>query len=313
MTTSGSADYDRTATQIVTRALMIVRAVASGETPTADESASALETLNLMAKAWQAQGIHLWTEDEAIMWVVKGTTEYTLSSTGDHASSSWVRTTLGADAAAGAGTLTVASITGISNADNIGIVLDDGTLQWDTVNGAPSGTTVTLTGTLNSAASSGNQVWAYTTKLVRPLKMLNPRRRNSSVQDIPIWMVSRSEYMGTPNKTAQAPFVNVFFSPQLTAGKVHLWPAPDNVNDTLLFTARRAIEDFDALTNTPDFPAEWLEALSFNLALRLCPEYDVPTNERIWIKSEAEQMKAELLMWDNDGESVFFGPEEQWA
>jgi hypothetical protein len=58
-------------------------------------------------------------------------------------------------------TIDVDSITGITNGDNIGVELDDGTMHWTTVNGAPSGTVITLTAVLPSATAIDNRVYAH--------------------------------------------------------------------------------------------------------------------------------------------------------
>lgn len=307
MATSNSTDYNRTATEIVNRALRNLGVLAQEETPAAAELQDGLEALNVMVKTWQVEGINLWKQEDLILWLVKGQTKYTLGT--DHAATTWVRTTLSAAAASGAGTLTVSSISGISNLDNVGIVLDDGTLQWDTVNGAPSGSTVTLTGTLNDDAASGNQVWAYTTKAVRPLRVDLPRRRDSSVQDVPIFTVSRQEYFDTPNKTTQSRPVNVYYDPQLLGGEVHLWPAPETVNDTILLSAKMPIEDFDSLVNTPDFPQEWLNALSWGLAEEMALEYEVPAERHQRIAAKAGTLRATLSSWDNEENSIYFQPD----
>jgi hypothetical protein len=67
-------------------------------------------------------------------------------------------TTLGGAEAAAQTDLTVAAITGVASGDIIGILLDDGTTHWTTVNGAPSGSTITITAALPSDAASGNRV-----------------------------------------------------------------------------------------------------------------------------------------------------------
>lgn len=313
MATSGSVDYSRTATQIIIRAMRLIGATEGGEVPTAAESADALETLEMMVKAWQAEGIHLWAETEGILWFVKGTARYALGPGGDHAASNYVRTTTSLAATSGASSIEVASIAGIANLDNIGIVQDDGTIHWTTVNGAPAGSTVTLATVLTADVALGKQVWAYTTKIERPLKISNVRRRDRALQDIPIWTVSRSEYFGTPNKTTQSPPVNIYYDPQLTNGQIYVWPAPDSVENVLLFTFRRSIEDFDNLTNTPDFPQEWLEALTWNLADRLVPEYEVPETKVAKVEKKALESKAKMEVWDSEFESIYFQPDPHYG
>ena len=56
-------------------------------------------------------------------------------------------------------TIQVNSISNISDADSIGISLNDGTTFWTTVNGDPSGSTVVLKDAVWGAADSGNTVY----------------------------------------------------------------------------------------------------------------------------------------------------------
>jgi hypothetical protein len=73
----------------------------------------------------------------------------------------YTSTTLTATAAAGATSITVASISGIQNGDALRINLDGGGQSEVTVSGAPSGHTVTLSSGLLAQASSGNAVYDY--------------------------------------------------------------------------------------------------------------------------------------------------------
>src|SRR6185295_4401225 len=115
----------------------------------------------------------IWTTQEAILFpAVSRNLYYVGSTTTDRVAGPYVQTSLSADAASGASTITVDSVVGIATTYIIGVLLDDGTMQWTTVNGAPSGSTVTLTATLTGAASDGNSVFAYQSVLVRPLKVL---------------------------------------------------------------------------------------------------------------------------------------------
>lgn len=80
------------------------------------------------------------------------------TTTGRHLVTARVDTTLSVAAAAAATTITVVSATGIATGDNIGILLDDDTTHFTSVNGAPVGSVVTLTAAMPSAAAIGKNV-----------------------------------------------------------------------------------------------------------------------------------------------------------
>jgi hypothetical protein len=72
-------------------------------------------------------------------------------------------TTIGTAGNAGDSTITVVSISGMSDTQQITIELDNGNSQITTINGTPSGTTVTLTDKLTGSVAVGNYVVVSTT------------------------------------------------------------------------------------------------------------------------------------------------------
>lgn len=308
MALSGSIEFNQTRNTIITDALVLIGAFGAGETPPAEDVTSAARQLNRMLKAWQTDGIELWRQDEGVLHLTKGTTSYSIGTGGDHATTDGdaVKTELAADGSASDTTLTVDSITGIANADIIGIVLDDGTVDWTTVNGTPSGTSVVITDGLSSAAATDNHVYAYTSKIDRPLRIFNPRRRGADGNDVPIFMVSRQEYFDTPNKTTQSSPVQIYYDPQLTTGTMHIWPAPDTADDRIFFTAHIPLQDFDNSSDSPDIPQEWLDAMVWGLARRLCPSYGIPADVRREIRAEAAVMYEQVRDFNTEPVSVFF-------
>jgi len=61
--------------------------------------------------------------------------------------------------ASGHTSVTVGSISGVADGDDIGVVLDDKTIHWTTVNGAPSGSAIPLSAALTGAAAVANAVY----------------------------------------------------------------------------------------------------------------------------------------------------------
>lgn len=309
MARSGSYDYSRTRDQIIFGAMRLCGMKDAGQTPAAEDLADAAETLEMMVKAWQGQGLHLWKQKEATLFVQPGTRSYTLGPSGDNATQSYTETTLAADAVATDATISVTSATGISDTYYIGIVLDSGTIQWTTVSGAPSGTDVTIADALTGDASSGNAVYVYASKIQRPLRVLSIRRENSSGTEIELELVSRDEYFELPNKTTRGVPTQAYYDPQLDIGRLYFWVIPESVDYKFNITYLEPIQDFDEAANEPDFPAEWLEALKYGLAVRLAPEYGLDIPSRQWLKAEAEQYYNAVAMWDNEPESYFFEPD----
>ena len=314
MSTSGTATFTRNRDQIIKSALRKISAIESGETPDSDTITEAAEALNTMVKHWQAAGAHIWRTQEAILFPQVSQASYVLSSTStDHATTSYVETALTVAAADGASTITVGSVTGIATTYKIGVQVDDGTLHWTTVNGAPAGSVVTLTAPLDDSAAIGNRVLVYQTGLVRPLKILSARSFNfDSTIETPLDEMDRIEYQEMPNKAASST-VNGFYYDRrggaTNSGLIYLWPTPANVDDAIKMTVARPIEDFSTAANDPDLPVEWIRALEWGLADELADEYDVPEPKRTRIERRAAQYLADVNWWEKEITSIEFVPD----
>lgn len=306
MATSGSADYAITRNDIFDTALNLVGVLGESDAASSENYSKCAIMLNLMVKAWMARGINLWAMKEATLFLSPGTASYSLGPSGTHCTTSYVQTTLSTDEATSSTSLSLTSTTGISASDNIGIVLDDGTIHWTTISGAPGDPTTIATG-LASAASSGNVVFAYTSKIFRPQRIVNAYRRDIDGNDSPIELIARADYAGLSNKTSEGKTVQAFYHPVLTNGTLYAWPTPDLATDVIRFWYSSPIEDFDAASDNPYFPIEWGEALIYGLADRLCGIYKPSMETRQILKGEAREKLEEALAYDVEPVSVFFG------
>ena len=273
MATSGSYDFSLTGTEIITEALELLGVVGVGKPLTPEDQASCLRTFEMMIKAWQAEGIAMWTTREASLFFSYRGASYSIGPTGDHCSTAGYKTEVATAAASGVSTITVDSDDDITDGDYIGIELDDGTVQWTTVNGTPSSDVVTLTASLTDTVAINNHVYNYTSKIQRPLEIIEVRRISSSETDVPLEIISRDEYMRLSDKDSYGAVNQVYYDPLLTNGKMYVWPTPNDVKEYLKFSCRIPIEDFDSASNDPDFPKEWLMALSWNLAVYVAPKF----------------------------------------
>lgn len=316
MATSGTYTFSRNRDQIIRAALRRIGAISEAETPSAEMLTDAAETLNVMVKHWQGPGgVQMWTVGEATLFLQQDQIQYTLdSSSSDHAAESFVETTLAADAASGASTITVSSATGLAASQYIGIELDSGAYQWTTISGSPS-TTVTLAVVLTGAAASGNRVVAYTTKLVRPLKIISARRYNyDSDIETPLNEMSRIEYREMPNKTTESTVTAFSYERRggaNTTGLLNVWPQPSDVSDAIKFTFARPIQDFSAAGNDPDLPQEWLKALIDGLAVEMADEFDVPEPRYSRLEKRAAKSLADVQWFEAELDELRFIPDRR--
>jgi len=310
MTTSGSVNWAINRDEIITAAAQELQELADGETLSPERTTAYALRLNSWVKSLMASGAKLWAMKQATLFLEVGNAEYSLGATGDHCTNSYIQTTLSTDEALGSTSLSLTSTTGMAASDNIGIVLDDGSIHWTTISGAPGAPTTIAVG-LASAATSGNVVFTYTSKINRPQRIDEESAywHSSAGADTPIKLISRSEYARLPNKTSEGKIVQAFYDKQLTNGALYVWPTPDSSTDVLKFWYERILEDFDVLTDTPDFAIEWSEALILGLAARMSRSSILPISEQDRLKLDAENALKIAMDYDVENVSVFFQPD----
>lgn len=311
MTTSGSVSFTQNRNEIITTALDLLNVYSSADTIAPTDIQFCSRMLNMMVSAWQAQGIHLWKKKEATLFLQLGQSSFNLGSIGDNATSdNYISATIGANAIATQTTLTLADTTGMAANDYIGIVLNNGYFQWTTIESVVNATTITIPSPgLTSATIQGNIVYSYTTKINRPLRVPSCRRNSNINQDTPMFLYSYDEYFALPNKTSTGAPTTFTYQPDLGNGILYIWPVVNNVTDyRVKFTYFSPIEDFTSALNTADFPQEWLETLTFQLAVRISHKYG-RRRMAADLKNDADIMLQNLLQWDNEPASIYFQPD----
>ena len=311
MTTSGINTFSLSRDDIITSAALEVGDIALGEALDDDTLAQYNLRLNSWVKSLMADGAKLWAMQLATLFMVPSQAQYSLGGSA-HCTNSYVRTTLSSDAAASATTVSLTSFEGMADGDNIGILLDDGTLFWTTISGTPDAPT-TLAAALTGAASSGAQVFTYTTAISRPQR-IDPDSaywRSSALQDTPVAIISRTEYAQLANKGARGKIVQAFYDPQLSNGVLSVWPTPDSAADVLCFWYERRLEDFNNGSDTPDFAIEWGEALILGLAHRMAPTAGMTLAERQDLERRAQAALDLCEGYDRENTGVFFQPDVQ--
>jgi hypothetical protein len=288
VSTSGTVTYSVNEADIIKDALIEIGYLDATETPTANDITTARRKLNLIVKQWVSQidfapGLKMWTRRTGYLFLQKDQVQYALGPTGDHATEAYADTTLSASASFGASTISVTSATGFATTYNVGVQLDDGSIQWTTVNGAPAGTTVTLAAVLTGAASSGNAVFCYQTKIRRPFDLLSGAIRDAAGNDTPVDVnMGRAEYEVIPSKASTGTPYALYFEAQRTNAQAYLNCAPEDCSSVLRLPYLSYIEDFTAQTDDADFPAEWARPLALQLANDCCRPFgrSVPADLR---------------------------------
>ncbi len=150
----------------------------------------------------------------------------------------------------------------------------------------------------------------------KPISIIEARRNETSSNiDTPIFSMSRTDYMMLSSKALESIPTQYYFQPGLTTSSFTVWPVPgatEAANYTIKLSYYSLLEDFDASSDNPDFPIEWGETLAYNLAIRLAPKFGVNIATIPSVVGLAEELKAKLLSWDQENESVYFGVDNRY-
>lgn len=312
MATSGEVSFTMTALEVVNKAFGKIGVKVAEQALQADEYQDGQDALNLMMKSWGAQGLHLWTKDEGVLFLDIGKASYNLGPQGDEACAldDFVGTTSTTANVATDLTVTVASTTGMAEFDFVGIELDDKTRHWTTITNIDSPTQITIDIAFPSPAKSGSTVFTYTNLINRPQRVLSYRRKTfNDDNEIPVISWSRDQYFNQVNKNSSGTVVNAYYSPQLGNGRMYVWQTASGINDLVRFTFERPLQDIADSSDTLDFPVEWLEAIVYNLAARLADDYDTPLPKADRITQKALSFLDDLLGWDEEMESLNLQPD----
>lgn len=328
MTTSNSFSFTVTAADIVREMMLNVGAIGEAEVPTAQEYTDCLRKLNMLVKQWMgkqdfAPGLKMWTRQRGDLFLGNVKFQYQLGPSGDNwaggvtggaFNQTFNEQQLASGAISGATSLTVPSIAAMNNGDFIGIQLGSD-IFWTTINGAPSGNTVTLATGLTSAANANAYVWNYTTKAQRPLEILTCVLRDVYDNDTQMNPLTLQDYEALPTKTMenfQADPTAYYYESQIgtsTAGSGQFYidcGGAQDVTKNLHVVFLRPVMDLNNPGDNPEYPQQWYRALCWGGSREICGMFDA-----VWTQDMQENYLEAVAMareGDSDTTTFYFQP-----
>lgn len=317
MATSGSINYTQTAAELVKDSLILLGVAHPEEVISTSTENYCLDVLNKMVKAYVGQGIKLWGVQEAAVLFDNDTVKYTFDNKDGSGgklgvgvlASGLVQTTFSAAEASGQTILSVTSSTGMSASDQIIIELDSGDRDETTIVSVDSATQITVTDALTGAAASGNFIYTFTgttDEIKHPEQVMNVRLRSSDGTETPMTLLSRQEYMKyVSDKDIEGRPYSYYFDKQLDNPVLYVYSEPDNLKEHIRLDYLRTLEDIDATSDNLYFPDEWLEALTYNLAVRLSSAFGKESKLSV-IAPLASQFLDDAMRADSEDDAVSF-------
>lgn len=325
MTTSGTVTFSVTRDDIIIDALQNLGVISEGQTPNAYQMGICTRKLNMLVKQWQgaadfAPGLKVWSRKRGALILDPTKSVYSLGPTSsDRWASNLTRTTITGDCAPGATTIPLASTTGMTNGDNFGVLMQDGTIYWTTA--TFSGLTATIPSPgLPSSAIANDFVYDYTSLQIQPLEILTGSLIDNSNTKIPLEKLTLQTLEALPTNmdpnTASDPLA-YYYERQLGNGVLYLNTYPADLSKYLNFVFLSPIQDFNEPTDTPDYPQNWFLALSAGLSVICGPAFSRPVSQDLkdmatgaLATARNQDPETSQLFFQPDGDPPFFGSNE---
>lgn len=301
--------YEKTAGDLIREALR-ASTITGAEMPVEyADFANGQTALNDILSHWQAQGIHLWSETEAVLPLNPNQQSYTLGVNGDHCFSAYVYTT-GLAALAGSTALDVVSTTGMTAGDNIGIELSTNVRQWTTIATVVDGNSLTLSAPLQASVDNLASIYTYTDLIDQPLRILSVRYSDEfPFDELPVNQVSREEYYEQPTKTTTGSATSWYYSRQLNAGLLSIWPVAARAENVLRFTFVKPQYIPTDQTDYVQIPAEWFLPLKWAVACELGTTYAIDPARQAVNEAKAANFLQTALDADVEVASFYVEPD----
>jgi hypothetical protein len=316
MATSGTYEFPMGRNQLIADAFEELNVVGQGQPLSASLLAKGQRTLNSMLQRWAATEIHVWTVTEGVLIPQAGQVKYKLGpSSADHVTfrDQLITTEIATDVVSGASTIEVEDAGAAATTNYIGVQVDDATIHWTTINGAPAGNTIQLTTGLDDSAMAGATVFIYESKIPQPLKIVHGRRMNFTTGNETELgdggkPTARLDYQRFTLKANAGPFQSYFYDRQRGDGYLYLYQVPSVITEQINFTWHRTIQIMASATDDFDLPQEWFDTLKFNLALMLATGHHVPAEKLNAITAIATTLLDQMKGADREEGPILFQP-----
>lgn len=295
MPSSGTYTFTVTRDDIVREGMLNIGKLGATDIIGPQDLTDCTRKLNLMVKQWMgktdfAPGLKVWTRQHCDLFLSSTHFQYAIGPSGD----AWAASVaaipgaqFGTDqlivgAAAGATVLTtgVGSTSNFTANDFIVVApLSNGDSFSTTILSINAGAgTVTLNAALPASVSSGAFLFNFTVKGQRPMEIQSAILRDTNNVDTSLNYMTLQTYEALPNKVQPGNLSDpaaIYYEAALTNGQLYIdCGGAQDTTKHLHIVGLRPIQDFNNPLDTPDYPAEWFDALCWGLAIRIAPMYN---------------------------------------
>lgn len=128
-------------------------------------------------------------------------------------------------------------------------------------------------------------------------------------REVVIAPFNRDDYANQPNKTFMSSSVTNYYFEKLVEPLLTVWPVPNDDSRHLILFRHRQMQDVGTLTDTLELPSRWIEAITWQLCLRLAFELPgIDPSRRQEVMQMANAMTAEVESGETDNAPLYYQP-----
>lgn len=167
---------------------------------------------------------------------------------------------------------------------NEGLILFDRTIETFSLVASTASYTIGTGATFNTA---------------RPIRLIQANAKQSGDNsEFPIRILNSDEYSRIIDKTIQSNLpLSIYYNDTFPTGTIYVWPVPSAAASLILYSDK-PLSNFSLIADTVSLPPGYKEAMRYNLAVRLAPEYGRPISQDIAMI--ASESKAAIMRTNNE-------------
>lgn len=138
---------------------------------------------------------------------------------------------------------------------------------------------------------------------------------NNDAYEVPMYKLSRDDYVALPNKTfaasSSSKSLQFWYDKQAVQPRLWVWPVTSGSTGQFVVWTQRHIEDVGDLSNSLDVPQRWLESVILTLACRCAvelPAGELPDGRLQYLESKAAEHLAQAEDGESDGAPIRIVP-----
>ena len=162
---------------------------------------------------------------------------------------------------------------------------------------------------VEQALTKGDETYSLNSSDIDILDAYIQKTVGNTVTDFSLSRIDRNEYVNIPVKATEARPTQ-FWLERLITPVIHLYPAPENSTDKLIYYSWQRIQDATTSVNDLDIPNRFMPCLVSGLAYYLCLKKN--TQKISIIQPLYEQNLENAIKYDEDRSSIHLVPNRSY-